>query len=76
MPQFPHLRNELMLVPRSHRMMGSIGLAKKFVRIFHTILRMNPNELFGQHNKLDGFFFFFFFNRILTMLVMTQKRLG
>ena len=41
-------------------MMGSIGLAKKFVRIFHTILRMNPNELFGQHNKLDGCFFVLF----------------
>ena len=36
--------------------MGSIGLAKKFVRIFHTILRMNPTELFGQPNKLDHIF--------------------
>ena len=51
--------------------MGSIGLAKKFVRISHTILQMNPNELFGQPNKLDDIFY-----RILTMLVMTQKRPG
>ena len=27
-----------------------IGLAKKFVRVCHTILLKTPNELFGQHN--------------------------
>ena len=32
----------------------SIGLAKKFVLVFHTILWKNPNEPFGQPYKTEG----------------------
>ena len=30
---------------------SSIGLAKKFVQVFHPLLWKNPNELFGQLYK-------------------------
>ena len=33
-----------------HTKSVSIGVAKKFVRVFPRILRKNPNELFGQPN--------------------------
>ena len=38
-------------VPRL--LQSNIGLAKKFVWVFHNILQKNPNELFGQPDRRD-----------------------
>ena len=42
----PHVASEPFSVSSSAT--SSIGLAKKFIWVFHTIVRRNPNELFGQ----------------------------
>lgn len=36
---------------RNHVWRGFIGLAKKFVQVFPTILLKNPSELFGHPAK-------------------------
>lgn len=42
--------NELSNVKLPHPFLVHIGLAEKFVQVFHTILWKNPDELFGQPN--------------------------
>ena len=33
-----------------HLLLGNIGLTKKFVQVFCTILQKNPNKLFDESN--------------------------
>ena len=50
-----------------------IGLAKKFVWIFHRILCKNPSKLFGQLNGFKNLLLLLFFTPLILTWVVSSK---